>query len=139
MLNLFSLPQFDHTRVVVWYQTPTTFRVAAGIGLISAQKKGLLEIALGTTHKAICEFFISDHNAPKILENVYTWMQSEVWSPKGEASDIIRAAGVSHTSISMGDIVQIGDRFFSCEMVGFEEITQIVSVIEHTPEKIESN
>jgi hypothetical protein len=141
MFNLFSLPQFDHTRVVVWYQTPSTFRTAGGIGLISAQKKVLLEIALGTTHRAICEFFIDDHNAPKILDNVYTWMQSDVWSPNGEARDIIKAAGVSHTSMSIGDIVQIGERFFSCEMVGFEDITQMVSIIEHSSEKlkIESN
>ncbi len=43
------------------------------------------------------------------LAKVYRQMQGFVWSPNGEARDLIRAAGVSHTSMSVGDVVVDAD------------------------------
>jgi hypothetical protein len=137
MFNLFSLPQFDHTRIVIWYQTKETFRNISGLGVITAVEKGLSEFSLGLTHKAICEFYVDGNNAIKTLDNVYNWMQGEVWSPNGEARDIIRASGCGHTSMSSGDVVQIGDRFFSCEMFAFKEINECGKPIEESKKKIE--
>lgn len=38
-------------------------------------------------------------------EEVYVKMQGEVWSPNGEARDLIESLGLKHTSMSVGDIV----------------------------------
>jgi hypothetical protein len=39
------------------------------------------------------------------LEKVFREMQGEIWSPNGEAYDLIDALGVEHTSMSTNDIV----------------------------------
>ncbi len=38
------------------------------------------------------------------LEDVFRTQQGEVWSPNGEARNLIKAAGAAHTSMSMNDI-----------------------------------
>jgi len=38
------------------------------------------------------------------LSDLFYKMQSEVWSPNGEARNVIQALGLSHTSMSVGDI-----------------------------------
>ncbi len=55
-------------------------------------------------------------------EEIFVLMQGEMWSPKGEANQFIRSLGLRHTSISAGDIVKIGDKFFMCMMIGFKEV-----------------
>jgi hypothetical protein len=39
------------------------------------------------------------------MEEVFRFMQGEVWSPHGEAREIIKTLGLSHTSMSVGDII----------------------------------
>jgi len=39
------------------------------------------------------------------LEVVYYIMQGEVWSPNGEARDIVEECAVWHTSMTVGDLV----------------------------------
>jgi hypothetical protein len=38
-------------------------------------------------------------------DHVFATMQGEVWSPNGEARDLIRGLGLRHTSMSVGDLV----------------------------------
>jgi hypothetical protein len=38
------------------------------------------------------------------LEELFWRMQGENWSPNGEARELIKAKGVQHTSMSVGDI-----------------------------------
>lgn len=54
------------------------------------------------------------------LDEVYRQMQGEVWSPKGEARELIRSLGLSHTSLSVGDVVKdpVGD-FWACNLSGW--------------------
>lgn len=40
------------------------------------------------------------------LEHVFWQMQGENWSPHGEAREMIRALGLTHTSMYVGDIVR---------------------------------
>lgn len=47
--------------------------------------------------------FIRETTA-KNLEDLFTKMQGEVWSPNGEARELIRNAGCDHTSMSVGDV-----------------------------------
>lgn len=54
------------------------------------------------------------------LDDVYRQMQGEVWSPKGEARGLIRSLGLSHTSMSVGDVVKDpGDDFWVCDLSGW--------------------
>jgi hypothetical protein len=55
------------------------------------------------------------------LSSVYYQMQAEVWSPNGEARDLIRSMGLSHTSMSVGDFIENPrGEFFRVEGCGFE-------------------
>jgi hypothetical protein len=40
------------------------------------------------------------------IDDVYNRMQGENWSPNGEARELILALGLTHTSMSVGDVVQ---------------------------------
>lgn len=55
------------------------------------------------------------------LEDIFYVMQGEVWSPNGEARDLIRSLGLDHTSMSVGDAIQIGDAIHFVGSIGFEE------------------
>ena len=57
------------------------------------------------------------------LGEVYHRMQGCIWSPKGEARPIIAAAGVSHTSMSVGDVAVDEDgQAWVCASVGWKEV-----------------
>lgn len=57
------------------------------------------------------------------LDEVYRLMQAEQWSPNGEARPIIEAAGVSHTSLSIGDVVcDANGTFFECVSAGWRRV-----------------
>lgn len=47
-------------------------------------------------------------------------MQGDFWSPEGEARTLIRKKGLVHTSMSVGDIVKIGNKAWMVEGMGFE-------------------
>jgi hypothetical protein len=55
-------------------------------------------------------------------EQIYAALQGESWSPKGEAKDLIRGLGLSHTSMSVGDVIKIGDKYMVVAAAGFEEL-----------------
>jgi len=59
------------------------------------------------------------------LEIAYYRMQGEMWSPHGEMRDFIVACGLSHTSMSVGDVIysEKDDEFYSVSSVGFEVLT----------------
>ena len=40
------------------------------------------------------------------LENIFFLMQGEVWSPEGEARELIGLIGLHHTSMSVGDLIE---------------------------------
>ena len=56
------------------------------------------------------------------LEKIFKYMQGENWSPKGEARDLIRKKKLSHTSMSVGDIIEKGNKLFMVDRFGFAEI-----------------
>lgn len=56
------------------------------------------------------------------LEEIFYKMQGEVWSPNGEARNLITRLGLVHTSMSVGDVVEMGGKFFVCDVCGFTEI-----------------
>jgi len=60
----------------------------------------------------------------KGLEEVFFNMQGEVWSPNGEARELIRSLGLKHTSMSVGDVVvdEETKKHYVVDFVGFSEI-----------------
>ena len=58
---------------------------------------------IGATHCLLG--FISGEN----LEDAFYQMQGEIWSPNGEARNMIKTLGLSHTSMMIGDIISIPD------------------------------
>ena len=57
------------------------------------------------------------------LVEVYRQMQGFVWSPNGEAQQIIATAGVHHTSMSIGDVaVDPSERAWACVERGWVEV-----------------
>jgi hypothetical protein len=58
------------------------------------------------------------------LDHLYHIMQGEVWSPNGEARELIRSKGLQHTSMSMGDIAveESTGKVWMTDMFGFAEL-----------------
>ena len=50
-------------------------------------------------------------------------LQGEFWSPMGEANALIISKGLGHTSMSVGDVIKTGGKYFVVAGIGFEEIT----------------
>jgi len=57
------------------------------------------------------------------LEKLYMVMQGEVWSPKGEAYNMISKSGSYHTSMSVGDLVRKGNDLWIVDHHGFHQFT----------------
>jgi hypothetical protein len=65
---------------------------------------------------------LTDH---EILHAVFYMMQGEVWSPNGEAHDLITSLPcVFHTSMSVGDVVDIRGRRYVCASTGWKLLTR---------------
>lgn len=60
----------------------------------------------------------------KSLEEAFWQMQGEVWSPNGEARELIRSKDLDHTSMSVGDLLMEAEscRIYEVERFGFREI-----------------
>lgn len=72
----------------------------------------------GRTHRYIRTI------AAASLDEVYRRMQAEQWSPNGEATPLIRATGVRHTSMSVGDVVvaRKGGKAWKCASLRWDQI-----------------
>lgn len=96
----------------VWYQKRMLGRFMADVDLDPEH--------LDQTHICLVEIKAAH------LYDVFLLMQGERWSPNGEARSIIERAGLSYTSMSVGDVVEMQDggrqRFFRCDSYGFTEI-----------------
>ncbi|RLA02518.1 MAG: hypothetical protein DRQ42_00475 [Gammaproteobacteria bacterium] len=72
---------------------------------------------LNRTHKVVLILRARD------LEHVFYIMQAEVWSPEGEASELIRGLGLYHTSMSVGDcVMQYPHKLYQVDSVGFKRM-----------------
>ena len=71
---------------------------------------------LDSTHKFLA--VVDETN----LENLFRHFQGDVWSPNGEAKELIQSLGLRHTSMSVGDIVQQDNKYYFCDNLGWIEI-----------------
>jgi len=102
----------------IWYAR-TEFFGDGNMGVEWLKKKNLMPdpAALEKTHVCIGRV------AETYLEAIFGMMQGENWSPHGEARGFISSRGLQHTSMSVGDIVQKGGRFYIVDRAGFVEFT----------------
>ncbi|WP_137297215.1 hypothetical protein [Psychromonas sp. SP041] len=126
-LNALLHKKLSQTEIKIWYQTRETFRAVSGIGIKFGIENGL-KVELNVSHKLVGTLYAeASSDITCQLEEIFTMMQGEVWSPNGEARPIISKAGLSHTSMSVGDIVQVGDQFYSCDMMGFFDVSCFIN------------
>jgi len=76
----------------IWYMKPEWFRNGSGGEQPDPANLDRTHIHLGS---------VAEH----IRERLWIALQGEIWSPGGEARDLIRQAGLKHTSMSVGDVI----------------------------------
>ena len=111
------------TRFDIFYMREDFFRDGnMGTSFLEAQGKLPDPWKIYQTHVELKEL---NYDHPVSLEEVYHDMQGEVWSPNGEARDLIREKGLRHTSMSVGDIVHVSGQNGGCFIVdswGFKKL-----------------
>jgi hypothetical protein len=82
----------------------------------------------GTTDLAATHIHLKDLTLPDGagLDDVYREMQGEVWSPEGEAFDLIEEKGLQHTSMSVGDVVIHDGQPYIVARYGFDRLPKEV-------------
>lgn len=113
-------PRYGAGKTEVWYykleDTPRRTPEFASLGT----HKGLATLPnpkdLDATHAKIGTI---DSNEP---EEVFYLMQGEVWSPRGQANDIISKSDTGHTSMSVGDVVVVNGEAFMVDGMGFHKL-----------------
>lgn len=111
--------------VMIWYSKTSTFRDLS-LGVDFARKFKKLPKSAGGIKKS--HVLLGKIKGPggriddNSLETIFKTLQGEVWSPAGEARTFIKKSGTSHTSMSVGDIVQDGKRVFMVDKGGFDQI-----------------
>lgn len=70
-------------------------------------------------------------------ERIYQMLQGEVWSPNGEANKLIRSLGISHTSMSVGDIIKLPNGVcFFVDLTHFKELPMDFEVVEENKKAV---
>ena len=92
---------------------------------VGLEDKQLLEHDIETagTHAFVAEIEAKD------LNEVYMYMQGEIWSPRGEMRNHIISSGNNHTSMSIGDVIknkQTGE-FWQVAFIGFERVKKYLT------------
>ncbi len=91
-----------------------------GMGLEFALKRHELPVTeqlLQSYYKLLCEI-----ETQVSVENLYIAFQGESYSPEGEAAPFIKAQGLFHTSMSVGDIIKYGDTYYFVDSYGMTKL-----------------
>lgn len=104
---------FPKGETKIWYVKPDLMRKSLMlIGLTDINQ--LINIKdLAATHILLGQTSLTDE------DEIYGNLQGEVWSPNGEAKELIQSLGLNHTSMCTGDIIQEGDRIIICDFIGW--------------------
>ena len=94
----------------IWYYKPAVSRWA-GFGELNIDRDNL-----EVTHVLLGSVAETD------LDIIFGIMQGEVWSPEGEARELIRSKELSHTSMSIGDLIEVNGRVYEVRPIGFVEL-----------------
>ncbi|MFZ3397283.1 hypothetical protein LCS82_07560 [Vibrio harveyi] len=127
-MNLKDLPVItdliteDGAEVKVLYvktENPTT-RLNLSMGHSFAKERGIVfdKSFVDETYE---ELGVIQTNSDK--EELFHALQAMNYSPKGEARELISSKGLSHTSMSVGDILVINGAYNFVDLFGFTELS----------------
>lgn len=112
-----------HTIFRVYYMKPL---------FLSEGLLGKVTTDLEATHVYLKDVVLPGTDTSR-LDTVWTEMQSDHWSPFGEASGLIAQKGLAHTSMSVGDVVTVNGRAFVVDTFGFKELPR--NVLRNVPDE----
>jgi len=96
----------------IWYMNKEGWKLyGAHFGKVKEGEK----IDLKKTHGLLGK--IKETDKEKIFEAL------NFWSPEGNANNMLRSLGLVHTSMSVGDIAKIGDRYWMVAGTGWTDVT----------------
>jgi hypothetical protein len=105
-------------KVKVWFFNQEAARdVMMGMGWMREYNKIPDIKDLGKTHILLGE--IEGHFDKNVM---YSALQGENWSPNAESRKMMKALGLTHTSMCVGDIFEIDGKFFIVDSWGFVEL-----------------
>ena len=102
-------------KYAIWYMKPDWFR--EGVCYAKPDKANL-----EATHVHLMDVERADEVTEASLDGIWIDMQGERWSPNGEARGLIKAKGLRHTSMSVGDVIVADGETYLCASVGFEKL-----------------
>ena len=116
----------------IWYfkstGTDTEYGQEADLmmGYEWCRKKGCLPDPnhLEKTHVLLGKIALTDR------DEIFMRLQGDEWSPNGEARPLIAGKGLHHTSMSVGDIMKIGDKVIFVDAWGFAELNESIKEAE---------
>ena len=82
-------------RYQIFYARQPTFHPSGAFGI-----PRLTAAAVQSSHVRLCQIEADS------LDHAWCQMQAERWSPNGEARPLLEHLGLSHTSMSAGDVIQ---------------------------------
>jgi len=107
-------------RTEIWYMNRKGWD-AFHMGPMHAAREGVPRPMAGNV-KASGTHELLGTIAEKDVNQIFYIMQGENWAPRGEANDLIRARGLRHTSMSVGDIIVVGGRGWMVAGAGFDDL-----------------
>lgn len=108
-------PRYGKGSTEIWYGEEYAMRDLM-FGSDRLIRKGLLPDPTNMTATHIRLGKVAESNPQK----VYEMMQSETWSPEGQALNLTEKMG--HTSMAVGDIMIIGGRTLMVDRAGFFDL-----------------
>ena len=99
-------------RYQIFYACRPTFHPSGTFGI-----PRLTVAALQSSHVRLCDFQADS------LDDAWCQMQAEHWSPNGKARPLLERLGLSHTSMSVGDVIRDEDgTYWECLDLGWRVV-----------------
>lgn len=114
-----GISELDQGQTKIWYLKSDFSRdYMMGIDFITNQLGLELPTAktIEDTHTLLGSIRETD------LDKIFHMLQGEVWSPHGEARNVISDLGLWHTSMSVGDIIEVDGNLFFVDRFGFKKL-----------------
>ena len=110
-------PRYGTGTTRVWYMRREFFSDGC-MGADWLAERGLMPKNADLEKTHICVGTVDEADPDVVFE----MMQGERWSPKGEARPFIKRLGLGHTSMGVGDIVEVDGQPMLVDRVGFSSV-----------------
>ena len=98
----------------IFYARRPTFQASGSFGT-----PRLTVISLADSHAPLCEVEADS------LDDAWWQMQAEYWSPNGEGRPLLERLGLSHASMSVGDVIQDDEgKYWECLDLGWRPVEE---------------